>query len=154
MVDARITELLDRSEILDVFARYALGMDRCDRELFASAWAVDAIWTCKEIGLDVAGKDAIMAYFDRGPGAAVASPAEGSALRLAANHHIRIDGDRATSVAEQIGLRYTGYSVHPYSVGYYDDEFVRTPDGWRLARRDMVVSPIVRPPSQSAAVGS
>ncbi|MDV7088983.1 nuclear transport factor 2 family protein [Rhodococcus opacus] len=145
MVD--FAKLSDRLDILDVFSRYALGMDLADRDLFASAWTDDAVWTCGSISLDVRGRDEILAYFDSKPGKAPKAPAEGSSVRLASNHHIVLDGDRATATAEMVGLRYTGHSVHTYSVGVYEDEFRRTGDGWRLSRRDMIVNPIVPVPN-------
>jgi hypothetical protein len=148
--DTRLDDLLDRTEILDVFARYALGMDRGDRELFASVWAEDAVWECASIGMDLHGREAILGYFERGPGSAPPAPTSGSAMRLASNHHIKLDGDRATSVAEMAAFRFTGHVVHPYSVGVYEDEFVRTADGWRIARRNMVVSPVVPAPGPVA----
>lgn len=139
--------LADRLDLLDVYARYAIGMDRGDREAFASAWAPDAIWICVELGLELNGLDEILAYFDRGPGKAPRLPEVGGNLRLCGNQLIELDGDRATGRAEFVAYRYTGTVVHPYTAGHYVDEFARTPAGWRLTRRDMVVTPIVPAPS-------
>jgi SnoaL-like domain len=147
---ARLAELVDRTEILDVYARYALGMDRGDGELFASAWTEDAVWICEALNLDLRGKEAIIAYFDRGPGAAPSTPKVGGNIRLAANHHIVIDGERAVGTAEMASFKYTGELVHPYSVGVYDDRFIRTSEGWRMSYRNMVVTPVIPPPAVGA----
>lgn len=139
-------ELADRLDLLDVYARYAIGMDRGDRETFASAWSDDAVWICAELNQDLRGKEAILAFFDNGPGKASTLPDAGGNLRLCGNQLVEIDGDTATGRAEFVAYRYTGAAVHPYTMGHYVDRFVRTPDGWRIAHREMVVTPIVPAP--------
>ncbi|MEU7814344.1 nuclear transport factor 2 family protein [Pseudonocardia sp. NPDC049154] len=139
-------ELLDRLEILELYSRYALGMDRADRELFVSAWAPDATFVCEALKLDAVGRDAILDWFDRGPGKGTPIPGAGGNVRLAGNHVIELAGDRATGRAELAAFRYTGTVVHPYAIGSYDDVFVRTAEGWRIAHRDMVVNPVVPAP--------
>ena len=146
MADDQVRELLDRSDILDLYGRYALGMDRGDRELFAGVWADDAVFECVAIGLDAHGIDAILEYFDSRPGAAPPTPELGSSLRLSGNQQIRIDGDHATGLAEMASFRFTGPALYPYSVGVYEDDFVRTPEGWRIAHRIMIVTPVVQAP--------
>jgi ketosteroid isomerase-like protein len=141
--------LADRLELLEVYSRYAIGMDRGDRDTFASAWADDAVWICTELNQNLVGKDAILAYFDGGPGKAATLPAVGGNLRLCGNQVLDIDGDSATGRAEFIAFRYTAGAMHPYTMGHYVDRFVRTPQGWRIAHRDMVIAPIVPAPSAS-----
>jgi hypothetical protein len=139
---AELGLLLDRAEILDVYSRYALGMDRGDRAMFASAWSADAVWTCAALGLDLTGHAAIMDCFDRRYASGPALPEPGGNLRLAGNHLVEVTGDRATGTAEMAAFRFTDDAMHLYTAGYYDDDFVRTGDGWRLSRRDMVVTPL------------
>jgi hypothetical protein len=145
--DRRLDQLIDRSEILDLYARYALAMDRADRDLFAGVWSDAAVFECVALGLDARGLDAILDYFDRRPGAAPPTPDPGSSLRLSGNQHIRLDGDRASGLAEMAAFRFTGDGLYPYSVGVYEDEFVRTELGWRISHRVMVVTPVVPPPA-------
>jgi SnoaL-like domain len=144
--DAKLTELIDRSEILDLYSQYALGMDRADRELFAGVWSDDAVFECAELGLDARGIEAILEYFDRRPGAAPPAPASGGAIRLSTNQHIVLAGDTATGIAEMAGFRWSGEALYPYSVGIYEDEFVRTAQGWRISHRNMLVTPVVAAP--------
>lgn len=146
MDDLTLDDLVDRSSILGLYARYAIGMDQGDRQLFESVWTADAVLVCDALGLHLDGLAEIMGYFHRRPGAAPALPAVGGNLRLAGNHLIQVTGDRATGRAEMAAFRYTGSAMHIYTAGYYNDEFVRTADGWRLSRRDMVVTPIVPAP--------
>jgi hypothetical protein len=45
---------------------------------------------------------------------------------------VEIDGDRATGVQHFI---FIDQSSHAMRLGWYSDEYVRTPDGWRIRRR-------------------
>ena len=52
------------------------------------------------------------------------------------NAAITLDGDRATArtYVDMVGMAPDGASG-VNSIGWYDDELVRTHDGWRIARR-------------------
>ncbi|MET7392014.1 nuclear transport factor 2 family protein [Dactylosporangium sp. NPDC005572] len=144
MTDLRA--LQDRFEILDLYSNYAIGMDRGDRARFASVWSEDAVWLCAELRLELVGKAAILAYYDSRPGRAPSTPDRGGNLRLAGNHVIEVHGDTASGLAEFVAYRFTGSSMHPYTMGHYEDVFVRDETGWRLRRRDMVVCPVQAAP--------
>ncbi len=146
---AAMSDVRDRLDIAEVQTRYAIGMDRGDRGSFASAWTEDAVWVCAELGLDLHGHAAIMEYYDRRPGSAPATPSPGGNVRLAGSPLIELAGDRATAVAEFVAYRYTGSAIYPYTMGHYDDEFRRTPEGWRLSRRDMIVCPVQPAPGSA-----
>lgn len=134
-------KLRDRSadtlEILDLFARYAWGMDARDEEAFASVWTTDALWTAST-GTHCQGKQAILENFRKSKSTPLPEP--GSAVRLFGHPVISFDGDRATATTEMVAFRFAAGAMAPYSVGYYDDALERTSEGWRLARRDMVVA--------------
>jgi hypothetical protein len=53
---------------------------------------------------------------------------------------IEVDGDRATahSIIRECG-KYAGRQTCLEVLGLYDDELVRTADGWRFARRVFTV---------------
>jgi hypothetical protein len=145
-LDEDIRRLIDRSAVLDVYSAYAWGMDAPDRELFGSVWTADAVWECEALQLDLHGRDEILAYFDKLPGRAPALPARFGSVRLAANPLIELDGDTARGRAEMAAFRFDGDDgVCTYSIGRYDDRLVRTEDGWRIAHREMVVTPVVMP---------
>jgi hypothetical protein len=141
-MDDEIRALLDRQQILDAFTRYAIGMDHGDRALFASAWTDDAVLVCEALRLDLHGLEAILRYYDQGPGAAPKPPAAGGSVRMVANPLVEISGDTARCTSELAAFRYIDDSVKPYAIGYYDDELVRGAGDWRLSRRVMVVNPI------------
>jgi len=135
------SELLDRLAIQELSARYALGMDGGRRELFESAWSADATFRCDEIGLDCTGITAILEYYDQGPGKAAPAPSDGSAVRLAGNLVLTIDGDTASGISEFIAMRRSDLSYFAYTIGIYEDTYRRDDQGWRISSRVMTVAP-------------
>jgi uncharacterized protein (TIGR02246 family) len=127
----------DTLAILDLFARYAWGMDSRDEEAFASAWTDDAVWTAST-GTHCEGKEAILANFRKSKSTALPEP--GSAVRLFGHPMITFDGDQAIARTEMVAFRSSEGVMLPYSIGYYDDKLERTSGGWRLSKRDMVVA--------------
>ena len=45
---------------------------------------------------------------------------------------VEFDGDTATGVQHYVFIDQT---THEMRLAWYDDEYVRTPDGWRIRRR-------------------
>jgi uncharacterized protein (TIGR02246 family) len=136
----------DLLEILDLFARYAWGMDARDEDAYASVWTHDAVWT-GNTGTHCEGLEEILASFRRSKSTAL--PEAGSAVRLFGHPMVTFDGDTATARTEMVAFRSTEQAIYPYSVGYYLDELRRTDDGWKLSRREMVVSPTMPAPKTS-----
>lgn len=50
------------------------------------------------------------------------------------NHVIELDGDTATGTV-YIDLRATMDGVQKSGIGYYEDRYTRTPEGWRFRSR-------------------
>jgi hypothetical protein len=138
-------DLADRLAIFDIYSRYAWAMDTGDREMFEAVWTAEATWVCEALRLDLHGRDAILRYFDKGPGRLPAVPDLGGNIRLASLPILDIDGDTARGRAEMAAFRVEDSSVCTYTIGKYDDRLERTADGWRIAHRDMIVSPVVMP---------
>lgn len=119
----------DRQDIADVLIRYASGIDRRDWDLFRSCFTDDVVAEYDGIATwtDV---EAITAFMID------SHAAMGHTMHRLSNLAIQIDGDHATSRTYVDSLLMTpdgadGLEAH----GFYDDELVRTPDGWRIARR-------------------
>jgi len=53
-------------------------------------------------------------------------------------HQFRIDGDRATGRC-YLHAQHVRNGGQYIVAGRYEDEYLRTPDGWRIAHRDLVV---------------
>lgn len=138
----QVRELVDRAAILDVMKRYARGIKKSDCQLLASCFTDDAL--LESNGQTLVGAKAIEAYYKDW----FASTSSGKGMfgmervvstpYLASDADIVLDGDRAT--AESSGL-----AVHAGKRGedglvvvrgaYYEDEFVRTPSGWKFSKR-------------------
>ena len=119
----------DRQDICDLLVRYATGIDRRDWPLFRTVFADDCELDYGVIGT-WQGVDAVTDFMEK-----THEPA-GHTLHRLSNQVIEIDGDKAvarTYVDALIMVGDEGAGVN--GVGFYDDEIVRTPDGWRIARR-------------------
>lgn len=120
----------DLEAIRTLVHRYADAVCRDDREAWLDTWAEDATW---EIGRGpVAGRAAIGAALGR------AMELFDAVVQLAHNGSAEVDPadpDVATGrwyMSEACRTR-TGRTLH--YLGYYDDRYVRTGDGWRFASR-------------------
>ncbi|HTR75218.1 MAG TPA: nuclear transport factor 2 family protein [Solirubrobacterales bacterium] len=134
-LEAKVEYLLDRAEITDVINRYCYGMDSRNWELYRSCW-VD------EIMLDLT---ELEAFFDEPVESLKADDYVKSLVaffdNLPQSQHMKIpsqwefDGDKATVLSLMQGKHWmptnTGGPIQTV-VGYYRDDFVKTPDGWKM----------------------
>lgn len=119
----------DRQDVAEVLVRYATGIDRRDWDLFRTCFTADVHADYQDIAVWV-GVEEITAFMD------AAHAGMGRTLHRITNIDVRLDGDRATarSYVDAVLMAADGGSgFNP--VGFYDDELVRTADGWRIARR-------------------
>lgn len=132
MTDPALDHSLDRDarqDIADVLVRYATGIDRRDWALFRTCFTDDCDADYGAIGV-WHGVDAIADWMEathepcghtmhRITNIVVTPTAEGASTRSYVEALI-MDGENC------IGVRPTGF---------YDDDLVDTPDGWKIARR-------------------
>ncbi len=119
----------DREDIADVLLRYATGIDRRDWLLFRTVFTDDCELNYGEIGA-WKGADAVTEFMQQ------AHALAGHTMHRLTNQVITVDGDAAqarTYVDALIMLADNNSGVN--AAGFYDDEFVRTEQGWRIARR-------------------
>ncbi len=116
--------ILDRFEIIDVFNRYARGVDKRDNAMYRSCFT-------DELAVDVTGesvKQSAEAWVDQ------AFSAVGSfekTQHIITNHMITINGDKAEAVAYVQAQHFNKDST--WSVwGHYSNKLVRTPEGWKI----------------------
>jgi 3-phenylpropionate/cinnamic acid dioxygenase small subunit len=124
-----MTEREDRQDISDLLVRYATGIDRRDWALFRTVFTEDCELDYGEIG-SWQGVDAVAEFMEQ-----VHAPA-GHTMHRLSNQVITVDGDKAsarTYVDALIMVSDNSNGVN--GIGFYDDEIVRTADGWRIARR-------------------
>jgi 3-phenylpropionate/cinnamic acid dioxygenase small subunit len=112
-----ITE--DRDEILQLLYRYNHAIDSGDARGWANTFTEDGVF---DVGGQVmSGRDELVKF---------ASDVHG--LRhMVVNPLVDVAGDAATVRAYFVVFQGTA----PLVVGTYEDEVVRTPEGWRFAKR-------------------
>jgi 3-phenylpropionate/cinnamic acid dioxygenase small subunit len=121
--------MTDRQDIADVLVRYATGIDRRDWPLFRTVFTDDCTIDYGEIGT-WNGVDAITEFMEQ------AHAMAGHTLHRLTNQAITVEGDKATARTYIDGLIMFGDNDSGVNaVGFYDDDLVRTGDGWRIARR-------------------
>lgn len=127
-----MTDAADRRQIADVQVRYATGIDMRDWPLFRTVFTDDCELDYGEIGV-WRGVDAVTEFMESTHALA------GHTLHRITNQVATVDGDAATARAYVDALIMAkDNSSGVNAAGYYDDEFVRTDAGWRLARRRFI----------------
>ena len=126
--------LADRFAIQDVLVRYAQCMDTRDWDLLRDQVFIEACAVNYPGALLLEGVDKVWRYCER-----ALRPFDAT-QHLLGNYDIQVDGDRATSVCrlQAAHIAQTGDGDLVFTLGgNYTDEFVRTPGGWRIARRTL-----------------
>lgn len=124
-----MTDREDRQDIADVLLRYATGIDQSDWPLFRTVFTDNCEVDYGEIGTWT-GVDAVTQFMEQ------AHSVAGHTMHRMSNQVITVAGDKAaarTYVDAVILVADNTSGVN--AIGFYDDEIVRTKDGWRVARR-------------------
>ncbi|HUB55259.1 MAG TPA: nuclear transport factor 2 family protein [Mycobacterium sp.] len=127
-----MSEREDQQDIAAVLLCYATGIDRRDWQLFRTVFTEDCELDYGEIG-SFKGVDAVTEFMQQ------AHAMAGHTMHRLTNQVIAVDGDTAearTYVDALIMLSDNSSGVN--AAGFYDDELVRTDDGWRVTRRHFV----------------
>nr|WP_208411030.1 nuclear transport factor 2 family protein [Mycolicibacterium fluoranthenivorans] len=109
--------------------RYATGIDRRDWPLFRTVFTADCALDYGEIGA-WNGVDAVTEFM------VLAHAGAGHTMHRLSNMAITVTGDTAIARTYLDALILAADNASGVSaIGFYDDELVRTGDGWRIARR-------------------
>ena len=122
-------ERADEHDIAKVLVRYATGIDRRDWDLFRTCFTEDVL-------AEYEGLDPWRSVEEITESMAMSHADMGHTMHQLSNLAITVDGDTATarSYVDAILMAADGQSgLNPR--GFYDDELVRTPVGWRIAHR-------------------
>jgi hypothetical protein len=130
---------LDRIALRDLVDAYALTADARDSTGFASLFTADAVLTVHDAGGRLQGTFTGVGEIAAIPAALARYP---RTLHLVSTHRATPVGDTATGTtlceAHHLSAGEDG-TVDRVLVIRYDDAYVRTPGGWRFARRDVRV---------------
>jgi len=128
-----ISTLLDRQAIVDLTHTYCWALDSRNLALLDDVFVPEAVAELRSRPLE--GREAIR---DR---IATALEPLDATQHTVTNHHVVIDGDRATSRcylhSQHVREAAVGGPLYVIA-GRYEDELVRTPDGWRISLRRLV----------------
>ena len=125
-----LAAVLDRQAVVDLTVAYCWAIDRHEFEELRTVFLPDATARLGDVECD--GIDAIIARIS-----GALTPLDDS-QHIIANHEVHVDGDRATSrcyLHAQHVRRAADGGPNFVVAGRYEDELVRTPAGWRIARR-------------------
>jgi 3-phenylpropionate/cinnamic acid dioxygenase small subunit len=132
-----------RQDVAEILVRYATGIDRRDWALFRTCFTEDCDADYGDIG-HWHGVDEITEWMER-----THEPC-GYTVHRITNVAVSADGDggddrvQARSYVDALVLGPDNRSG-VRAAGFYDDELVRTDDGWRIARRrftSILVQPV------------
>jgi hypothetical protein len=127
----------DRAEIQDLSARYARALGSCAAEEYADLFAPGAGYFASNIRGEVVGRERLMALVrsERHCTAPPAAPSGGAnANAPAAPRPVPTVSIEITSTGP-VGRASLG------AAGQYDDEYVKTPKGWRFKSRTVMTGP-------------
>ncbi|HVY80075.1 MAG TPA: nuclear transport factor 2 family protein [Steroidobacteraceae bacterium] len=136
-----LQDALDKMEIGEMQSRYMFALDWHDPAMYAALFTEDAVLEWPEGSAK--GREAIYKacvnigkFFDNL--AAAAGPRKPFRLRhFVTNRVFDIQDDRARCWAYWLDLNNDNLQRWPYvaAYGYYEDDLVRTADGWRFTHR-------------------
>ena len=115
------TQTDDLVEIQQLLARYAVTITQEDIDGLAAVFTPDGTYSAFGETYSL----------DRFPVLVDAAP---KGLFMTATPAIQLAGDTATGTQP---LCFIDHATHDMRIGYYNDTYVRTPDGWRLKTRAM-----------------
>jgi ketosteroid isomerase-like protein len=127
------TAMRDEFAIQQTISRYSDAASRLDWEQLLATFTSDAVWEAPGVGAKCVGRAAI-----RQTMAPLVAPLA-YLVQMNAPAIITINGDKAAarSAIRESG-KYADRDVALEVLGYYDDDLVRTPEGWRFARRTFI----------------
>ena len=123
----------DHAEILRLYGMYNQGSDFRDAELFVSAFADDGVfWTGPN--QEVVGRAALLAQrAERYQG----QTGDNGRRHVNASWVITPTADGAKGRAYWLLLDVSSGQPMPVASGYYDDVYVKTPNGWKIKIRSL-----------------
>jgi 3-phenylpropionate/cinnamic acid dioxygenase small subunit len=125
--------IADRLAISDVLIRYATALDTRNWDLFRTCFTDDCVCDYDPVGPREGYAD--FEALARGYVEPLAAT-----QHLVTNHVIEISGDTATARSYAHAMHVSATGAQFVIAGAYEDELVRTSDGWRIRHRKFPIS--------------
>jgi hypothetical protein len=134
-------DLIDKTEIGELQNRYMFALDWWDADVYAGVFTEDGVLSWPEGHAE--GREAIRAVcvglgeMYRRQGAASAPTKMAHKRHFVSNRVIKVDGDQASARCYWFDFNNDNQPRWPYvqAYGYYEDELVRTSEGWLFTSR-------------------
>ena len=126
MIDeGALQKLVDQAAIQQNINRYTEAASRADLELVGTTYAIDGVWELPAFQMKFEGRDAIKKAM-----ADLLVPME-YLVQINSPAVIEVVGDRATARSTiREGAKFRDQAVSAEILGIYNDELVRTAEGW------------------------
>ncbi len=138
-LEARVRELEDVRAIIDLEADYAHAADTVDPEGYGNVFAKDGVIELNHGGDQetqrVIGREAIAGFCRE-----VIAKGYKFAMHSLHNPRIVVDGDTATGRLYFEATTHTLADGTGWSAGSYQDEYVRTREGWKISKKVITFS--------------
>jgi SnoaL-like domain len=138
--EQEIRRALDEVEIRNVIARIAMATDRGNLEEYASLFSEDAHLEMRveagkpQVVPPTKGRVAILAGSTKRRADGISGPGSNSAHALQTSAII-VSGDSAKALTYVVLYKNTQATPEPLAIKLYNDTFVRTAQGWKVASR-------------------
>jgi hypothetical protein len=130
---SKLQALIDRAEIIEVFNRYASGVDLRDRKLYRACFT-------DEIDLEILGGDPRAIAADEWVEQAITLLGSFEVTQhIITNHVIDVEGDAGTGIAYLHAQHFSPDNTLTVG-GYYTDTLVRTSEGWRIRKLKLTIT--------------
>jgi 3-phenylpropionate/cinnamic acid dioxygenase small subunit len=124
-----VDDLIARLELDDLGTRYATAVDSKDWDLYRTCFTADAFIDYTAAGGIKGNVDEITAWLD------TALAGFTNTIHYVTNRAVTVDGDRGTGRLAYYNPMQLAADTFLVATGYYNDRYVRTSDGWRIAER-------------------
>lgn len=125
--------LVDRAHISDLLYSFAYALDNKDAAAYVALYAEGGVLelpdpTSTTGGVVTVSRDHLLEFVQKG-----LAESYSRTHHMSTNHQITVDGDtaRSRSYLQAVHVRETPFD-HWDAGGWYDCEYVRTPEGWRF----------------------